>query len=427
MKILAPAQFQYPSASKRAADIIAKKLQKAGYQALYVGGWVRDLLMKRENDDIDIATDATPEQLLHLFPKAIQVGIAFGVIRLIVDNIEFEIASFRKDGLYIDGRHPKSIEQASSAEEDAMRRDFSINGLFYDPLTNTILDYVGGIKDLQEGIIRTIGDPIERFSEDRLRVLRAIRFKNRFNYLFDSETWRALQEMSIDTIAKVSPERVWQELEKMARKKILGASLRDMRETSLFYQLFPSLQGISPDYITGRMAYIDSLSVDLKDKNEVVPSILLSLLIPPELADQRLSFIEKFHLSKENKKALSTFSKVEKLLLSDFANISEREIVSCLSLRYALDICFAFKNISQTLSEKSVKVHNLYQELHFWIVQLIHRIFHVSGEDFIARGVSPGKKIGYLIEKAFSFSLNHREKNKNRIIEYVLEDEDRES
>src|SRR5262245_21650414 len=144
MQFPAPEACSLPTKLKRAADSIAFCLREHGFQALYAGGWVRDLIMGRPGEDIDIATDASPKELLILFPKAIEVGAAFGVVRLIRDGFQFEIASFRRDDRYLDGRHPTSIALTSSPEEDAMRRDFTVNGLFYDPMTHTILDYVHG-------------------------------------------------------------------------------------------------------------------------------------------------------------------------------------------------------------------------------------------------------------------------------------------
>ena len=163
------------------ATSIVKKLQDAGYLAYFAGGWVRDFILKKPSDDIDIATSASVDEVQRLFPKTIPVGVAFGIVIVVQDNHQFEVATFRKDRGYVDGRRPVGIDPASP-EEDAQRRDFTINGMFYDPIQDKIFDYVDGMKDLKKGIIRAIGDPNARFLEDRLRMMRAVRYSTRFDF-----------------------------------------------------------------------------------------------------------------------------------------------------------------------------------------------------------------------------------------------------
>lgn len=153
------------------AKLIVLKLHRAGFIAYFAGGWVRDYVMDHPSEDIDIATDATPAQIMDLFPHTVLVGLAFGVVIVVSDGHQFEVATFRKDLHYADGRHPQGIEM-STPREDALRRDFTINGMFYDPIEELIHDFVHGQDDIRQGIIRTIGDPYERFFEDRLRMLR---------------------------------------------------------------------------------------------------------------------------------------------------------------------------------------------------------------------------------------------------------------
>src|SRR5690606_20313905 len=152
------------------ARSIVKRLQDAGFVALYAGGCVRDQLRGVEPHDYDIATDARPEEVQRLFRRTVAVGAHFGVIIVVEAGMEFQVASFRADGLYIDGRHPESVT-FSSPEEDAQRRDFTVNGLFFDPIREELIDYVDGRKDLESRILRAIGDPAARFREDRLRML----------------------------------------------------------------------------------------------------------------------------------------------------------------------------------------------------------------------------------------------------------------
>ena len=197
-----------------AAEKIVQMLTQAGHVAVYAGGCVRDALLQRPYLDVDIATSATPDHVQSLFPKASDPqGKAFGVIRLRIDEHVFEIATFRVDGPYLDGRRPSSIT-FTTAEEDAKRRDFTINGMFFNPLQNQLLDYVAGQADLSAKIIRAIGDPVSRFTEDRLRLFRAIRFAVQLGFEMEPATWKALIQLSPSSNV-ISPERVRDELIKI--------------------------------------------------------------------------------------------------------------------------------------------------------------------------------------------------------------------
>ena len=192
---------------------IVKTLSDAGFKAYWAGGCVRDMIMGLQPHDYDIATDARPDQVIKLFEKTVQVGASFGVIKVLYDSHEFEVATFRSDGIYIDGRHPEEVH-FSQEKEDALRRDFTINGLFYDTSREKIIDYVNGRQDIKDGIIRTINDPKERFSEDRLRLIRSVRFAAKFGYQIEKETYQALKEMAM-SISEVSAERIREEFIKM--------------------------------------------------------------------------------------------------------------------------------------------------------------------------------------------------------------------
>ncbi len=201
--------------SRTGAIEIAAELRSRGFQAWLVGGCVRDLVLGREPKDYDIATEARPEQLLRLFPQAQLVGAQFGVV--LVDGVE--IATFRSDHAYVDGRHPEGVTFETDPRQDVLRRDFTINALLLDPsalnssspLYSQIVDYVGGLSDLRAGMVRAIGDPAQRFDEDHLRMLRAIRFAARFGFEIDPATMAAIQSLHSD-ILRVSPERIRDEL-----------------------------------------------------------------------------------------------------------------------------------------------------------------------------------------------------------------------
>ena len=189
---------------------IVERLQKEGFTAFYAGGCVRDMLLGATPVDYDIATSARPEQVQALFPRTVAVGAAFGVVCVLESGMEFQVATFRADGVYIDGRHPDSVT-FSSPREDAMRRDFTVNGMFYDPLRKEVIDFVNGRVDLDAGILRAIGKPADRFSEDRLRLLRAVRFATTLGYELEPETWQALVAQAGE-INAVSAERIREEL-----------------------------------------------------------------------------------------------------------------------------------------------------------------------------------------------------------------------
>ncbi len=192
---------------------IVQTLVQAGHEAVFAGGCVRDMLRGVEPKDYDIATSARPEQVRKLFHNSHAVGAHFGVIIVVINGQQFEVATFRRDGDYTDGRHPDSVE-FTSAEEDAKRRDFTVNGLFFDPLKEEVIDYVDGRADLQKKVLRAIGDARARFKEDHLRLLRAIRFATVLEFEIGKETWAAIQDMA-GAVKVVSAERIRMELEKI--------------------------------------------------------------------------------------------------------------------------------------------------------------------------------------------------------------------
>jgi poly(A) polymerase len=201
------------AAPRETAKEIVHRLNAAGFQAFWVGGCVRDFLLGREPQDFDIATDARPEQVEKLFRKTIPVGRKFGVMVVVENQQQFQVATFRAEADYRDGRRPEKIVFAS-AEADALRRDFTVNGLFYDPLAEKIHDWVGGERDLRAKIIRTIGAPEERFGEDHLRLLRAVRFAAQLGFEIEPQTFAAIKSLA-PKIKLISTERIRDELVKL--------------------------------------------------------------------------------------------------------------------------------------------------------------------------------------------------------------------
>jgi poly(A) polymerase len=197
--------------NKQAAIKIVKQLQHNGYQALLAGGCVRDMLLGRRASDYDVATDAPPEEVIRLFQRTLKVGAKFGVVIVLMNRQQVEVATFRTETGYTNGRHPGEVKFATAAE-DAGRRDFTINGMFYDPLHDEVIDYVGGQGDLEKRIVRTIGDPGERFAEDYLRMLRAVRFSTQLSFAIEPATWAAVCRHA-KKITGISGERIAIELE----------------------------------------------------------------------------------------------------------------------------------------------------------------------------------------------------------------------
>lgn len=219
---------------------IVKTLQKAGYQAYFAGGCVRDMLLKKEPKDYDIATSARPEEIEKLFAETYAVGKSFGVINVLEDSHNFEVATFRSDSGTSDGRRPDAVT-FTHAEEDAKRRDFTINGLFFDPITKEVLDFVGGQDDISNRLIRFIGEPHQRILEDHLRILRAIRFKNTLNFGYHPDTYKAIKKHA-QLADKVSWERVRDELNKIIMAKAAPVAFEDMQDTEVLPYVLPELE-----------------------------------------------------------------------------------------------------------------------------------------------------------------------------------------
>ena len=231
--------------ARQLAEGICRTLRGAGHQAFLVGGCVRDILLGRAPADYDVATDATPDRVQELFPRSLAVGAQFGVIIVAEDSevgeaLQVEVATFRSDIGYSDGRHPDRVVYTASAAEDAQRRDFTINALLLDPDTQEVLDYVGGREDLRAGIIRAIGRPEARFHEDKLRLVRAVRFAARFGYAIEAHTFAAIPQLA-PQIHQVSAERLRDELTKLLTEGAARRSFELLDETRLLPELLPEI------------------------------------------------------------------------------------------------------------------------------------------------------------------------------------------
>jgi len=227
---------------KEAARRIVERLRGEGHIAYFAGGCVRDIVRRVTPKDYDVATSATPETVQKLFPRTHAVGAHFGVIIVLENGFQFEVATFRSDDAYIDGRHPTAVH-FSSPEEDARRRDFTINGMFYDPVAEEVIDLVGGRADIAAKLVRAIGDPAQRFAEDRLRMLRAVRFATVLDYEIDKQTWDALVA-NASSINQISAERIRDELMRifLSPNRVRGWDLLD--SSCLMGAILPELEAM---------------------------------------------------------------------------------------------------------------------------------------------------------------------------------------
>jgi poly(A) polymerase len=223
--------------SRDAALELAHRLRAAGHEALFAGGCVRDRLLEREPKDYDIATSARPEQVTGLFPGSNEVGAHFGVVIAKIGSHHIEIATFRTDGSYKDGRRPESVS-FSTPEEDAQRRDFTVNGLFERPESGEVIDYVGGAADLRAGVLRAIGNPVARFTEDGLRLLRAVRFATTLGFEIEEETLAAIRECA-PLLERISPERIRDEFSKILTSPLRRTGVELLVDTGLMAYIVP--------------------------------------------------------------------------------------------------------------------------------------------------------------------------------------------
>jgi len=406
------------------ATEIVRRLRDAHFEAFWVGGCVRDFLLGREPTDYDIATNARPEQIEKLFPKTIAVGRQFGVMVVVENEDQFQVATFRAEANYEDGRRPAEV-RFSSAREDAIRRDFTVNGLFFDPLANELHDWVGGKADLDARIIRTIGSPEERFAEDHLRLLRAIRFAAQLGFEIEPETFAAVRRLA-ERIRIVSAERIRDELLKLFAPPHAARGLDLLRDSGLMPHVFPELVPTltceqSPDYHPEGTVYnhlrlmLEKLPNPLPD--ELLPwTVLLHDIAKPDTASrggdgiihfyghekigagvadkvlQRLKFSRKdtdavaaavlHHMQFKDVPNMRKSTLRRLLMRPTFPLELELHRLDCLGSHRRLDI---YEFLQQQRAELDAQPH-LQPPL-------------LTGEDLIALGMKPGPELGAMLHE----------------------------
>lgn len=227
---------------RRVATAVVRRLREAGHEGWFVGGCVREMLLGHEPADFDVTTDAVPDRIAELFPHVVPLGRQFGVMTVVEEGVHVEVATYRTEGGYADGRRPRHVRFAS-AEEDVARRDFTINALLYDPLAERVVDHVGGREDLAAGLVRTVGDPATRFEEDHLRLLRAVRFAARLGFRLDEATDVEVRRLA-PRITRISPERIRDELTRMVAHRSRAVALRLLDETGLLREVLPEIDAL---------------------------------------------------------------------------------------------------------------------------------------------------------------------------------------
>ena len=250
-----------------AACRVARRLRDRGHEVYLAGGAVRDRLLGKEPLDYDLATSALPDEVERAFPRTIAVGKQFGVIVVLSEGHEFQVATFRSDGAYGDQRHPDSV-RFTSAVEDVRRRDFTINGLLMDPVTGEVIDHVGGRADLEAGLIRTIGDPDERFAEDNLRILRAVRFAARLGFRLDDATTAAIRRRRRDA-ASPSAERIFGELDRMLCERSPSSAVELMESLDLLEVVLPELAATGAEAVEARLRPKEARSGDWAERRRL--------------------------------------------------------------------------------------------------------------------------------------------------------------
>jgi poly(A) polymerase len=382
------------------ARFIVDTLAKAGFIAYYAGGWVRDFLLNHPSDDIDIATNAPPETIQALFPHTVPIGIAFGIILVMIDGKQYEVATFRQDFDYKDGRRPSKVA-FSTAVEDAKRRDFTINGMFYDPLKEEILDYVDGKKDLENKLIRAIGNPHDRIKEDRLRMIRAIRLSCRFDFAIEEKTRLAIEAHSKELFPSVAIERIWQEFTKAHAFGKLRPTLLKLDEFGLLSTIFPELEPVPHSEIETRLHPV-------KDYPHKAPLIAFLLpLFPKSSLENQIALCKKCKLSNVEQQ-FTTFLFRAKELCAFHRPVEQ------------VEWAYFYANAFSTISLQIISAHldsrhrdaflKEHEERIAFLSSSIERIRRhdpvVKSKDLMKAGIKPGKNMGDLLQSADSISTN---------------------
>lgn len=379
------------------AKHIVAKLKRHGHEAYFAGGWVRDYCMNHPSADIDIATDAPPEKILDLFPHTILVGLAFAVVIVVLEGHQFEVSTFRKDLHYENGRKPVGIVLCG-AEEDALRRDFTINGMFYDPLEEKLIDYVGGQADIEKKVIRAIGDPYLRFNEDRLRMIRAVRFCSRFGFRIDPETEEGIKANAFSLIPAVAMERIFHEFQKIIAFPNVEEALLEMHRLGLLAAIFPSLQHLHLNDLRARVE-----SFPRFPRN--TPTILYLMELFPEASlQEQLNICQLLRTSGEEMRLVE--------LMFHLREISKQEDLTEWAHFYAqANSKLLVEVVAAQLGPKEGEkfLHNSAMrrsKLEAHVARILAKKPLLSAQHLLEQGFLPGKEMGKVLKEGERLAIN---------------------
>ncbi len=434
--------------ARELAGRVCAKLRKEGYQAFLVGGCVRDLLLGREPVDFDVSTDARPERVQELFPDSLAVGAQFGVIIVLDEGAQVEVATFRSDVGYSDGRHPDRVEFTQSAEEDVRRRDFTINALLMDCSSGQVWDYVRGREDLREAIIRAIGDPEKRFREDKLRMIRAVRFAARFKYTIESATFAAIKKLAAE-ISVVSAERIRDELTKILTEGAARRGFELLDESGLLREILPEISrmkgvqqppqfhpegdvwihtlllleklpsGVSPTLAWGSLLHdvgkpgtftppkddADRIRFDghVEVGMKMAEGICRRLRFSNEETEQVVALIAN-HMKFKDVMQMRTSTLKRFVRLNQFSEHLELHRIDCLSCHGLLDNYDFVRRFLEETPAEEVSPPKL-----------------LTGDDLIHLGFSPGPKFKEILQMVEDAQLDGRIKNQDEAVAFVRE------
>lgn len=392
--------------NREAAIKVIKRLGKAGHQALLAGGCVRDMLLSRTAKDYDVATSALPEDVIKLFGRTLKIGAQFGVVMVLDGDEQVEVATFRTESGYADGRHPDKVE-FSTAKEDAARRDFTINGMFYDPIDKKVFDFVGGQKDLAKGIIRTIGTAHDRFGEDYLRMLRAIRFSTQIGFAIEDKTWSAICDLA-GNITNISGERIAMELESTLVAENRAGGGRQLLESGLAESIFGGFgdnEGLFGVSVLGYLA-----------KNIDFPLALAGLFSGFE-SEYALKAVEILKLSRNQIKHLSFLLDERGTLLNSEMTLAELKMIA--GEPYFPDL-YQLQRAIQDARGQSVKplmtIMKRVQDLEGVNLRPAPLL---NGHEIISLGVKPGPTVGLVGREMYIAQLAEELKDSNAATKWV--------
>jgi tRNA nucleotidyltransferase/poly(A) polymerase len=396
---------------------ICERLQAKGYQALFAGGCVRDALMGREPKDFDIATSARPEEIEALFTKTVGVGKAFGVIVVVEEGAAFEVATFRNDGRYEDGRRPIQVE-FSSLREDARRRDFTVNAMYFDPMTDRLVDEVGGQEDLKDRLLRAVGDPAVRFKEDHLRMLRAVRFASQLTMRIEEHTWEAILAGATD-IGSVSKERITEELAKIWKSPQPMEGFERLLTSGMLKVLLPEADKVWRAAPVGEREAAKKLFSAREEEILSSWALFFSLFYPNSLevyesSQPRLSF------SRQQQKGLRWL--LEKLEKLGDSSVNDGEKLEWLGSEFGLELL----RLAEAFLQRGGKVieASKLEALVSKSAGLMSRDGRLpapllSGEDLADQGIEKGPRMGALLKKLYHLQLEQDLREKSQVLELL--------